>query len=89
MGPLSKPYRIIVERDARKELRKIPEDYRVRIDTTIKSLADNPFAGKPLRGEYKGYFTLRVWPYRIIYRVEKDRVLIYVVAIGCRQGVYK
>lgn len=41
-----------------------------------------------MRGDYRGAYALRVWPYRIIYRIEKKRVTVYVLANGHRQGVY-
>ncbi|MBP9850444.1 MAG: type II toxin-antitoxin system RelE/ParE family toxin, partial [Candidatus Peribacteraceae bacterium] len=36
-----------------------------------------------------GKYTLRVWPYRIIYKFEKQQLTVYVLEIGHRQGVYK
>jgi mRNA-degrading endonuclease RelE of RelBE toxin-antitoxin system len=42
----------------------------------IKKLAEVPESGKPLRYEPKVHRTLRVAPFRIIYRIEKDAIII-------------
>ena len=74
---------------ALKQLSRLPMEYRDRIRTVLRSLATDPFAGKKLEGQYEGRYTLRVWPYRIIYRIEKKILVVTVIAIGHRQGVYK
>ena len=41
--------------------------------------------GEPLRGNYKNYWKLRVGDYRVIYRIEKQRVSVKVIKIGVRR----
>jgi mRNA interferase RelE/StbE len=41
--------------------------------------------GKPLTGEFKGYWRLRVDDCRVIYRIVKDNILVIVVKIGVRK----
>jgi mRNA interferase RelE/StbE len=41
--------------------------------------------GKPLTGEFKGYWRLRVNDCRVIYRIVRDHVLVLVVKIGVRK----
>lgn len=68
---------IIFSRDFRKEFKKIKEKkLRLRIIKQIKKLAKQPLSGKPLRYNLKKHRSLRVSPFRIIYRVEKDRLII-------------
>jgi len=74
---------------ARKNLNKIPEDYRTRIIAVLDDIVLDPFSGKKLSGKKKGLFSARVWPYRIIYCIEKRELIIIVIDIGNRQGVYK
>ena len=45
------------------------------------------FFGKPLRRSLKGYRKLRVGDYRVIFRIDKNRV--YVLAIMHRSIIYK
>ena len=51
-----------------------------------RKLALDPVAyGKPLTGEYKGYWRLRVEDHRVVYRIVKDQVMVLVVKIGVRK----
>lgn len=64
-------------------------DRRVRrlIYDRAARLADDPEKqGKPLTNELSGYRSLRAagQRYRIIYRIEKDTVLVLIVAVGLR-----
>ncbi len=74
---------------ALKSLNKIPIAWRKRILKAIDGLKSEPFQGKKLRGELEGSFSLRVWPYRIIYLVNKKQITIIIMDIGHRQNVYK
>lgn len=74
---------------ALKSLNKIPIVWRKRISKAIDGLRLEPFQGKKLKGELEGSFSLRVWPYRIIYLVNKKQITIIIMDIGHRQNVYK
>jgi mRNA interferase RelE/StbE len=82
-------YRIVVVRSAQKALKRIPRKMQQKICEEIDRLAINPFMGKKLEGNLGGRYTVRVWPYRIIYRIEKKIVTVYILKIGHRQGVYR
>lgn len=52
-----------------------------------KKLTTDPEAfGSPLRGEFSGYWKLRVDDFRVIYSVKKDKVLVKVIKIGVRRN---
>ncbi|MGB9718740.1 MAG: type II toxin-antitoxin system RelE family toxin [Thermoproteota archaeon] len=59
----------------------------MRILREIKNLETNPYAGKPLRGVWKGIFSLRVGDYRILYQIKGNELLL--LAVGHRKHVYK
>ncbi len=64
--------------------RRIRQQIRDRID----GLAHDPEEqGKPMRGELAGFRSLRSagQRYRIIYRVERHRVLVMSLAVGLRK----
>ena len=42
-----------------------------------------------MQGSRKGYLRLRVGDFRVIYRIEDDRLIVLVVAIGHRREVYQ
>jgi mRNA interferase RelE/StbE len=82
-------YRVVLERAAKKQAKKVPKQYKDKIEAAIAYLAHDPFVGKKLKGDYRGKYSLRIWPYRIIYSVNKKKITVYVLALGHRQGVYK
>lgn len=82
-------FQLLVTRKAEKALDNLPEDYRFKIIKAIRDIKSNPFSGKKLSGKKKGQYSIRVWPYRIIYRIEKAKLIIFVIDIDHRQGVYK
>lgn len=81
-------YSVKLKPKAEKALNKIPRKDYYRILTALAGLAGNPFVGKKLEGKYKDDRSIRVWPYRIVYKIYKDLLLILVIRIGHRQGVY-
>lgn len=57
-----------------------------------KKLTINPeLYGQPLKRDLQGLWKLRVGQYRVVYRIERDKVLVYVVKVGFRKNeeVYK
>ena len=64
-------------------------DRRVRrqIINKLRTLAQDPeSAGKPLAGELSACYSIRAaGRYRVIYRIEKDRLIVLVVAVGIRR----
>ena len=65
--------------------RKIGE----QIAKAIGRLALNPGLGEFLKGERKSYRKYRTGNYRIIYRVEHSRLIIYIITIDDRKDVYR
>lgn len=72
----------------KEDFKKIPKIDRQKILNTIeKKLSFYPKEfGKALHGELKGYFRLRIKDYRVIYRIEKDKIIIFVLHIGFRRN---
>ncbi len=77
-------YTIKIEAKAEKQLARIPKKNRQRIQLVLIQLRSNPFIGKKLEGEYKNTYSLKVWPYRIIYLIYKSELIINVIRIGNR-----
>ena len=82
-------FTVKLEKQPQKELDKIPQEYKKRIFVILETLGNNPYLGKKLEGELKGLYSCRVWPYRIVYRIYKNALLVIVLKIAHRQGVYK
>lgn len=78
-----KIHRLVLEVD----FKKIPSiDQKQILGTVQKKLSVDPKAyGKPLRGEFSGYWRLRIGDYRVVYKIVKDEVLVYVIKVGIRR----
>lgn len=72
-----------------KDFKKIPQSDQKKIILTIdkKLTVDPVHFGKPLLGELKGYFRLRIDPYRVIYRIEKEKIIVEIIQIGLRKDL--
>ena len=81
-------WEVRLEKKAQKELDKLPTQYRQKILAVLPIIADNPFFGKKLEGELAGLYSYRVWPYRVIYKIYKKVLIVVIVHISHRQGVY-
>jgi addiction module RelE/StbE family toxin len=81
-------YKIIVPNSVAKALVAIPLPWKERIIEAIDALPKNPFMGEKLWGKLQGKRKIVVYPYRIIYEINKKNQIIFIVEIGHRQGVY-
>lgn len=77
----------------KKDFKKIDPHERLKILKAIqKKLTKDPRAyGEPLKGEFKGYWKLRVEDFRIIYRIIESQILVLVIKVRIRREaqVYK
>ena len=80
---------LALSKNAQREYEKIPKQERTKIKKKLISLEANPRSGKKLSGELSDYYSLRAWPYRIIYEINAKQNLIQIHKISHRQGVYK
>jgi len=70
-----------------KNIKTLDKEVQVRILREISILKTDPFVGKPLRGEWKGVYSLRIGDYRVLYQIKKNEVFLLVV--GHRKRVYR
>lgn len=80
--------KVILSKNASREYEKLPKPAQKKLIKKLISLQEGE-EGKALAGELKGYYSLRVWPYRIIYSINSKEKRIEVHKIAHRQGVYK
>ena len=76
---------------ARRELLALRDPTQARIRAAIRALADDPEPADsiPMRGKGTGLYRLRVGNYRIVYRLQRQRVCVLVIRIGHRADVYR
>lgn len=82
-------FTVVMTKRARKEYDRLPSRDRERIENVIDELQWSPFAGKKLSGDHEGYWSVRAWPYRVIYSIHKEIITVTVVSIGHRKDVYE
>ena len=83
-------YRIDFKRSAAKALKNIPKRDRERIRDKIDSLSES--LPDPNITKMKGdnpFHRIRVGDYRIIYEIRDDILLILILKIGHRKGIYR
>lgn len=74
---------------ALKQLEKLPKTEAKKVIRRLESLEVTPYLGKKLTGKLSDRYSLRAWPYRIIYVVEIKSKKVIIDVIEHRQGAYK
>jgi len=82
-------YQVVLKKNAQKHLKKLNTRFKPKVIYLLLQLRFNPYLGKPLLGVLKGYYSLRVWPYRILYTINNKELLIIVIDIDHRQNIYQ
>lgn len=72
-----------------KSIEKLSKKDKQKVAAVLESLTSNPFSGKKLMGEFEGFYSVRVWPYRIIYTVIKKELVVLVVDVAHRREAYR
>ena len=78
---------------ARRELRKLDAGVQQAILKYLRQRIAGPEDprrfGKPLRRAFAGLWRYRVEDYRLICRIEDDRVVVLVLQVGHRREIYE
>lgn len=78
-----------LSKKAEKQFRALSKPEAKKVARKLLLLKETPFTGKKLKGELANQYSLKAWPYRIIYKVFDQQKLIWIDIIEHRQGVYK
>ena len=83
-------YRVVTTRSFDKALAKLPVNWQKRIVAKIREVAVNPYAPHnnlmKLRG--RDAYRLRVGDWRVIYELHDDSLVMLVLDVGSRGGIY-
>ena len=84
-------WRVEILPSARRELQSLRPPIQNRVCAAVRALADdpNPPDSIAMRGKGTGLHWLRVGSYRVVYRLQAERVRVLVIRIGHRSEVYK
>jgi len=82
-------YKVFIEKQVRKQLKKIPEPDYSKIKTAILNFSQNPrpYGYKKLKARL-GH-RVRVGNYRIIYEINDNLRSVYVFDVGHRKDIYR
>lgn len=84
-------YTVKLAREAESDLEDLHRaDRRLfeRLLRKIETLSDSPQEGKPLVGNHKGEYSLRVGNYRIVYELDATKHIVYILTVKHRKHVY-
>ena len=83
-------YKLRIKKSAAKELEAISRKAdRRRIVARIEALADDPRPAGCTKLSGSERYRIRQGSYRIVYAVEDDQLVVYVVKVGDRKRVYR
>jgi mRNA interferase RelE/StbE len=76
---------------ARKELLAVRNPVQRRLRSVIRSLGVDaaPADSIPMKGKGIGLYRLRVGSYRVVYRIQTDRIRVLVIRVAHRSEVYR
>ncbi|MCW3982752.1 MAG: type II toxin-antitoxin system RelE/ParE family toxin [Candidatus Bathyarchaeota archaeon] len=83
---MKKRYQLRVAPTFSRGLKKLDKNTQIQILTHALALKTDPFIGKPLRGDWKGIYSLRIGTYRILYTTKKTE--IHLLYVGHRKNIY-
>lgn len=86
------PYDVVFTRSARRALENtLPEAVAAAaFEFIVGALAENPKrVGKPLREPLAPLYSARRGEYRVLYRIEDDRLVIEIITIEHRRDAYR
>lgn len=85
-------YRVDIKRSARKEIDRIPQEKtRERVEDRVESLAEDPrpVGSIRLQGKSRVYRRVKEGDYRLVYEVRDKELVVVVVLVATREGVYE
>jgi mRNA interferase RelE/StbE len=85
-------YQVVLAARARRALsHQLPESVAIACMEFLRGpLTQSPRrVGKPLRGELEGRYSARRGEFRIVYRIDDDKITVEVIDIRHRRDIYR
>jgi len=81
-------YQIELTKQAQKDITKLTPKLKTKLKEILRyKLSVAPETGKPLTGNLKGYYSVRLsFQDRIVYRIENDRCVIVIIRAKTHYG---
>lgn len=82
-------FEVFIKPSAVEELEAIPlKKDRQRIARRIRRLAENPRPPGCQKLSGREYFRIRQGVYRIVYSIQDERLIVFVIKVGHRKDLY-
>ncbi len=83
-------YRIVIEKKALKFLAAVPKRDYIKLQEHINELAEDPHTSGSIKLQgSKNIYRHRFGNYRILYTVENEQLIVYIIEIGNRKDIYQ
>jgi mRNA interferase RelE/StbE len=84
-------YKINYTKEATKALLRMPRNTAKLIREKLETIAADPYANHPNAKKLQGRegYRLRVGDWRVIYKIQNEKLLIIVLKVASRGEVYK
>ena len=83
-------FEILIKRSAVKEIESIPRKKdRQRVVGRIRELAEDPRPPACRKLSGRDRYRIRQGFYRVVYAIEDESLIVYVVKVGHRKDVYR
>ena len=85
-------YSVELSREAQRFYDRCDRPLARKLARCFKSLEQNPREGnnvKPLKGRFAGSYRYRVGDLRVVYTIDEQAVMVFVITIAKRSDVYQ
>ena len=83
-------WQVIVERNADRRMSRLPKEVRSRLLVALDRLAENPRHPGVIKLQgYSALYRVRVGDWRIVFTIRDEQLIVIVVEVDTRGGVYR
>ena len=82
-------YELVVRPSVSKDTEKISSEDLKKILQKMRALCDDPRPLGSVKLSGMEYYRIRQGDYRIIYEIEDNRLIVVVIKVGHRRGIYR
>lgn len=90
---MSSVYKLVYSKKVLKQLKKLDKNtskYLMKyVENNIKDASDPRLRGKALVGDRQGLWRYRIGDYRLICKIEDDKLIILALSLGHRREIYR
>jgi len=82
-------YNILLSHKFDRDFSRLERTLQDRVVDGLRELKENPHEGKQLKGKLKDLLSWRIGKYRILYQIQNDKLLVFVISVRHRKHVYE